>query len=75
MSAMLCQVYAIAFNNPWGDRVATGSFDKTARLWDVNSGECLHTLRGGPTQHMVQAERHGVPQQPHEQGATATAGS
>lgn len=68
MSANLCQVYAIAFNNPWGDRVATGSFDKTARLWDASSGECLHTLRGGATQHVFHTERHGT-QQPREQGA------
>ena len=26
-------VYAIAFNNPFGDKVATGSFDKTCKLW------------------------------------------
>jgi WD40 repeat protein len=26
------QVYAIAFNNPYGDKVVTGSFDKTAKL-------------------------------------------
>lgn len=42
----VCQVYAIAFNNPYGDKVATGSFDKTARLWDVKSGDCCHQLRG-----------------------------
>ena len=32
--------------NPHGSTVATGSMDNTARLWDVNSGECLHTLLG-----------------------------
>ena len=31
-------VYAIAFNNPYGDRVATGSFDRTAKIWDANTG-------------------------------------
>jgi len=25
----------MAFNVPFGDRVATGSFDKTAKLWDT----------------------------------------
>ena len=25
-------VYCLAFNNPFGDRVATGSFDKTAKV-------------------------------------------
>ena len=32
-------VYAIAFNNPYGDKVVTGSFDKTCKLWDVSTGE------------------------------------
>lgn len=32
--------------NPHGSLVATGSMDNTARLWDVESGECLHTLLG-----------------------------
>ena len=39
-------VYAIAFNNPYGDKIITGSFDKTCKLWDANSGACIHTLRG-----------------------------
>ena len=25
-------VYSLSFNNPFGDRVATGSFDKTAKV-------------------------------------------
>jgi WD40 repeat protein len=28
------------------DRVATGSFDRTAKLWDANTGACLHTFAG-----------------------------
>ena len=43
-------VYAIAFNNPFGDKIVTGSFDKTAKLWDAETGECLHTLRGHQTE-------------------------
>ena len=39
-------VYSIAFNNPFGDRIATGSFDRTAKIWDANTGQCLYTLRG-----------------------------
>ena len=39
-------VYAIAFNNPFGDKIVTGSFDKTARIWDAETGECIHVLRG-----------------------------
>lgn len=43
-------VYAIAFNNPFGDRVATGSFDKTAKIWDANTGQLYHTMRGHATE-------------------------
>jgi dynein assembly factor with WDR repeat domains 1 len=39
-------VYAVAFNNPYGDKIATGSFDKTCKLWDVESGKCFHTFKG-----------------------------
>lgn len=28
-------VYAIAFNNPWGSKIITGSFDKTCKLWNA----------------------------------------
>lgn len=39
-------VYCIAFNNPFGDKIVTGSFDKTAKIWDANNGKLLHTLHG-----------------------------
>ena len=29
-----------------GRRLASGSDDKTVKLWDVTSGECLQTLEG-----------------------------
>ena len=32
-------VYAISFNLPYGDKVATGSFDTTAKLWSVDTGK------------------------------------
>jgi dynein assembly factor with WDR repeat domains 1 len=31
-------VYTMAFNNPYGNTIVTGSFDKTAKLWDANTG-------------------------------------
>lgn len=45
----LHQVYAIVFNNPFGNLVATGSFDKTAMVWDVSTGQCCHHLKGKQT--------------------------
>uniref|UniRef100_A0A672R8A6 Dynein assembly factor with WD repeat domains 1 n=1 Tax=Sinocyclocheilus grahami TaxID=75366 RepID=A0A672R8A6_SINGR len=53
-------VYAIAFNNPYGMaypssfpcffgnwyKVATGSFDKTCKLWSAETGKCFYTFRG-----------------------------
>jgi len=43
-------VYAIAFNNPYGDKIVTGSFDKTAKLWDAATGAELHTYKGHATE-------------------------
>ena len=40
------QVYAIAFNNPYGDKIVTGSFDKTCKLWDAYTGQLYYTLKG-----------------------------
>lgn len=39
-------VYALAFNNPFGDKIVTGSFDRTANVWDINSGKCVAKLIG-----------------------------
>ncbi len=43
-------VYAIAFNNPFGDKIITGSFDKTCKVWNSQTGELYHTLRGHATE-------------------------
>jgi dynein assembly factor with WDR repeat domains 1 len=32
--------------NSDGDKIITGSFDGTARIWDVATGENIHTLIG-----------------------------
>lgn len=29
-----------------GNRVVSGSYDRTCRLWNIDTGECLHVLRG-----------------------------
>ena len=34
--------------SPDGSKVATGSADKTARVWDAATGECRMTLKGTP---------------------------
>ena len=36
----------MCFNNPFGDKIGTGSFDKTAKIWDVETGKLIHTLYG-----------------------------
>ena len=39
-------VYAVSFNLPYSDKVATGSFDKTAKIWNVSNGQLLSTYEG-----------------------------
>jgi len=34
-------VYVVA-----GDRIVSGSEDNTIRIWDINTGQCIHTLQG-----------------------------
>ena len=30
----------------FSDKIVTGSFDKKAKIWDANTGQRLHTLKG-----------------------------
>ena len=32
--------------SPDGKQLASGSFDRTVRLWDVETGACVRTLEG-----------------------------
>lgn len=38
-----CNVF---YNLDFSDRVITGSFDKTSKIWNVETGQCLATLWG-----------------------------
>ena len=38
-------VWSASFS-PDSSKIASGSDDKTVKLWDVTSGECLQTLKG-----------------------------
>jgi WD40 repeat protein len=49
-----CIVYC-----PELSRVITGSQDKTARVWDVATGECVHVLEGH-TGFVMCAAVHGT---------------
>ncbi|KAF9359649.1 hypothetical protein BGX26_011803, partial [Mortierella sp. AD094] len=41
----LVYVTCVAYS-PKGDRIASKCDDETVRLWDVDTGDCIHTFRG-----------------------------
>ena len=45
MNGHTCLIDCIVYC-PELSRVITGSFDDTARVWDVATGECVHVLEG-----------------------------
>lgn len=40
---ILCMV---VLNLHFSDKIATGAFDKTVKLWSAETGKCYHTYRG-----------------------------
>ena len=51
----------MAFNNPYGDKIVTGSFDRKAKIWDSVTGQCYHTLSGHQLEVVCnQFDPHGV---------------
>ena len=41
-------IFCVAFSSLFlcSDKILTGSFDKTARIWSSETGQCLHILKG-----------------------------
>ncbi|CAB1348768.1 unnamed protein product [Coregonus sp. 'balchen'] len=47
LQAHILPLTNVAFNKSGSrDKIATGSFDKTCRLWSAETGKCFHTFRG-----------------------------
>jgi len=45
MDGHIGEVSKVSFS-PQGNRILSGSTDKTARVWNVVSGECIQVLEG-----------------------------
>lgn len=45
LSGHTAEIVSLGFNVP-GDLIITGSFDHDSRIWDVRTGQCVHTLSG-----------------------------
>lgn len=39
------EVITVSFNTE-GDKILTASFDNTAKIWDIRSGDCVRTFVG-----------------------------
>lgn len=50
-------VFSVNFNSPKCDRIVTGSFDKTAKVWNPVTGNCMQTFYGH-TAEVVATEFH-----------------
>lgn len=53
------------------DKIITGSFDKTAKIWNAGTGGCVHTLHGH-TAEVVAAEFGSAGSVASERAATAS---
>ena len=45
VSSLLCALQVVKFH-PNGNYLGTGSSDRTVRLWDVVTGECVRVFSG-----------------------------
>ena len=55
-------VYAIAFNNPFGDKIVTGSFDKTAKIWNAETGAVTRARTHAPRPRRWRRATHVHPE-------------
>ncbi len=51
----------MAFNVPFGDKICTGSFDNTAKIWSTITGKQLNTYTGHTSEVVaISFDPHGV---------------
>lgn len=51
----------MGFNVPFGNKVCTGSFDNTAKVWDSVSGKLMSTYTGHEAEVVaISFDPHGV---------------
>ncbi len=53
-------VRSVAFS-PDGDRIVSGSWDETVRVWDAANGQCLEVIRGSGDLRAIAAGSQAFP--------------